>query len=281
LLRPDSGDDQGALEARQASGDIAKIGRVSETPKSVALLFSYEAAWLFETQPQGQDFRYIELAFETYSALRKLGLDVDIIAPEASFSDYKMIVAPSLPILTDALVERLANSTVPVLIGPRSGSKTADFAIPSELPPGPLQSVVPIKVTRVESLRPGLSRGENGANITRWFEHIETALTPDIELEDGTAMVFSNGNFRYLAAWPGSEFLLALLKRMTAKAKLDVVDLPQDIRIRKLGRICFAFNYGQQSISLSDFFAGAQNFEFIVGSNQLEAAGVCAWTLPR
>ena len=56
LLRPDSEDDQGALEARQASRDLAKIGPVSETPKSVALLFSYEAAWLFETQPQGQDF---------------------------------------------------------------------------------------------------------------------------------------------------------------------------------------------------------------------------------
>ncbi|MEH6701804.1 beta-galactosidase [Parasphingorhabdus sp.] len=281
LLRPDGEDDQGASEARQASGDIGKIGQIGETPKSVALLFSYEAAWLFQTQPQGQDFRYIELVFETYSALRKLGLDVDIIAPEASFSGYKMIVAPSLPILSDALVKRLAQSNVPVLLGPRSGSKTTDFAIPSELPPGPLQSVLPIKVARVESLRPGLSKGANSDNITRWFEHIETALMPAIALDDGTAMVFRNENISYLAAWPGNEFLQGLLRKMTIEAKLDIVVLPQDIRIRRAGDRCFAFNYGLETVSLSDIFAEAERLEFILGSCHVASAGVSAWKLSR
>lgn len=281
LLRPDGEDDQGAVEARQASSDIGTIGQIGETQKSVALLFSYEAAWLFQTQPQGQDFRYIELVFETYSALRKLGLDVDIIAPEASISGYKMIVAPSLPILTDALVKRLAQSDAPVLLGPRSGSKTADFAIPPELPPGPLQSVLPIKISRVESLRPGLSKGANSDNITRWFEHIETALTPEIALDDGTAMVFRREIIRYLAAWPSSEFLQGLLRKMTVEAELDTLVLPQDIRIRRAGDHCFAFNYGLETISLSDIFAEAERFEFILGSCHVASAGVSAWKSSR
>ena len=189
-----------------------------------------------------------------------------------------MIVAPSLPILTDALVKRLVQSNVPVLIGPRSGSKTVNFAIPAELPPGPLQRAIPIKVTRVESLRPGLSKGENDEDISRWFEHVETALTPDIELDDGTAMVFRSKNVRYLAAWPGSDFLRDLLRKMAGDAKLDFVVLPQDIRIRTAGGNRYAFNYGRESISLSDIFSKAENFEFILGSNEIDSAGVSAWT---
>ena len=43
-----------------------------------------------------------------------------------------------------------------IVFGPRTGSKTDAFQIPVTLPPGAnLQTVLPIKVVRAESRRPG------------------------------------------------------------------------------------------------------------------------------
>ena len=204
LLRPDNKEAPGAAEAKQAADDILAIGahNAAETCKSVALIFSYEAAWLFETQPQGQSFRYIELVFDMYSALRKLGLNIDIVCPESKLDGYKMIIVPSLPILDKKHLEHILQQNVPTLFGPRTGSKTVDFSIPSELPPGPLQSEIPLKVARVESLRTGWVEKGDGFSVTRWIEDVETQIPADIAIEDGRGILFSSKKARYLAAWP-------------------------------------------------------------------------------
>ena len=273
LLRPDSVDDIGAHEARAVAADLAVLGDLGPPPKSVALLFSYEAAWLFEAQPQGRSFRYMELVFEFYSALRRLGLDVDILPVDAPLDGYKMVVAPSLPILDPALVERLAGLGVPVLFGPRSGSRTADFQIPNGLPPGNLRSAVPITIPRVESLREGLIEQGNGFDITRWFEHVDTDLAAEEALTDGRGVVYANGSLRYLAGWPDEALLARLFARMASEASIETVDLPADLRLRRAGEMTFAFNYGPDSIDL----ATITDRPLIIGHGILPPAGVAAW----
>jgi beta-galactosidase len=274
LLRADRVDDVGAHEARHAASDIAKIGSVGAMPKSVALIFSYEAAWLFAAQPQGNSFIYIELVFAMYSALRQLGLDIDIVSPDSALEGYQMVVAPSLPIITEALIAQLGALTCPVLLGPRSGSKTATFAIPPNLPPGALQDLIPLKVTRVESLREGLSRAGNDFEVRRWFEHIETALAPETSLTDGRGVVFSYQNMRYLAAWPDSNLLADLLTKMADEAGLVVSHLPPDLRLRRTEGLTFVFNYGPDTLELGPSFGAP---DFIIGGAKLAAAAVSVW----
>ncbi len=273
LLRPDSVDDVGAHEARAAAADLAVLGDLGPPPKSVALLFSYEAAWLFDAQPQGRSFRYIELVFGMYSALRRLGLDVDILPVDAALDGYKMVVAPSLPILDPALVERLTGLGIPVLFGPRSGSRTVDFQIPDGLPPGALRCAIPITIPRVESLREGLVEQGNGFTITRWFEHVETDLAAQEVLTDGRGVVYANGSLRYLAGWPDEALLARLFERMASEAAIEIVDLPADLRLRRAGEVTFAFNYGPDPIDL----AVITDRPLIIGQTTLLSAGVGAW----
>jgi beta-galactosidase len=251
LLRPDSVDAPGAHEARAAAQDLAKLGDLGPPPKSVALLFSYEAAWLFDAQPQGRSFRYIELVFAFYTALRQFGLDIDILSPDAPLDGYAMIVVPSLPILDDALAVRLNTLDVPVLIGPRSGSRTADFQIPEELPPGALRAVLPITVSRVESLREGLVERGDGFEIARWFEHIDAAIEPDVALSDGRGVVYRAGGLRYVAGWPDSALLERLITQMTLEGGVATTVLPRDVRLRRAGNVTFAFNYGARSVDVT------------------------------
>jgi beta-galactosidase len=277
LLRPDSSDDVGAGEALRVSQDIGLIGVVGPPEKSVALVYSYEAEWVFRTQPQGASFRYPELAFNFYTALRRLGLSVDVVSPDADLSAYKMVIVPSLPILSEEIVAKLAALACPVLLGPRTGSKTPDFAIPPNLAPGPLQSVLPIRVVRVESLRDGLSNVGEGFEIRRWIEHVESDIAPEVATSDGIGLVYAIGSLRYLAAWPDLNLLTQLLSKMAGEGRVPATPLPADLRLRSAGNHRFAFNYGPDRIDLADILTGADAHIYLIGSNVLPPAGVAVW----
>ena len=79
-----------------------EIARLQETMSEnqgaakapVALVFDYASHWATAIQPQGQDFRYEELAFRWYEAVRKLGLDVDFVQPGAALGGYALVLVP-------------------------------------------------------------------------------------------------------------------------------------------------------------------------------------------
>ncbi|MGY6551317.1 MAG: beta-galactosidase [Erythrobacter sp.] len=248
LLRPDSSEAEAAAEVRTAARILADIGPQTCAAASAALVFSYEAAWVCDIQPQGESFRYLELVFEFYSALRSCGFDVDIVAPDADLSAYKMVWVPSLPVLPDGFVERLGKLACPVLLGPRTGSKTAHFAIPDGLAPGALQSLVPLKVARVESLRDGVAEQGDGWQIRRWREDIITDLAPDIIDEQGRGVLYRQGALRYLAAWPDRNLLRLLARRMADEAGIMVLDLPSPVRVRRSAAHEFTFNYSAEPV---------------------------------
>lgn len=278
LLRPDRVDDVGADEARAAAADIQMIGAVGPPPKSVALIYAYAADWVTDAQPQGKGFSALRLAFEYYSALRKLGLDVDIIAPSASLAGYQMVVIPCLPIVATDLAHRLEAFAGPVLIGARTGSKTSEFAVPDRLPPGPLQDWLGVKVTRVESLRDGCLLRGSDFNIAHWFEHIESVNLPLHSLENGKGVWFSNGDqAHYLACWPDAALLKHVLMQIAETAGITTTALAEDVRVRRIGEHWFAFNYGGFAAFFDPNAGEGSRYVPVVGEERLEAAGLSVW----
>ena len=275
LLRPDSEDAPAADEARQVRDVIGQIGAQRIAKAKVALVFSYEAAWMCGIQPQGQSFRYLELTYEWYSALRRRGLDVDIVSPEAALEHYSAVFIPTLPIVPEGFAEKLGALTCPVLIGPRSGSKTTSFSIPDRLAPGELTDLLGLTVTRVESLRNNISYTGNGYFVHRWLEEVFSELNPELTLDDGRGIVFAKASMRYCAAWPDRALLDLLVERIAGEAGLDLMDLPEGIRVRRTVTHLFAFNYAAHPIDVSALGLG----EPVVGSAQLEPAATSIWTL--
>jgi beta-galactosidase len=268
LLRPDSVDDVGADEARLAAADIKLLGPIGAAPESAALIFSYESDWVTKVQPQGHGFSALRLAFEFYTALRSLGLNVDIIAPDAPLDGYSIAVVPCLPILPDGLTDRLKAFDGPVVIGPRTGSKTQNFAIPDQLPPGDIQSILPLKVVRVESLRSGLESKGPGFTVRHWLEHVETALPASHSLDDGRGVVFASGKRRYVACWPDQ----ALLTDVLTSLMPGTHRIPDSLRLRHTDGLCFAFNYGTEALTLAPQ-------DFLLGGTDLPPAGVAVWRI--
>jgi beta-galactosidase len=248
LLRPDSSEAEAADEVRQAAAVLGGIGPQACATAPVALVFSYEAAWVIGIQPQGQSFRYLELVFETYSALRARGLDVDIVAPDADLTGYRMVLVPTLPIVPEGFAERLAALECPVLLGPRSGSKTASFAIPEGLAPGALRSLTGVTVTRVESLRDGVAESAEGFAVTRWREDLVGDLAPELVDDAGRAVVSYKDGVRYCAVWPDRALLAVLVERMASEAGVALLDCPEGIRVRRSEAQVFTFNYAAKGV---------------------------------
>ena len=278
LQTPDRKIDQGGLEAKDVAEELLRLTPHLEQPTRaapVALIFDYQSLWALETQPQGVDYNGLQLAFECYSALRSLALDVDIVPSNADLSAYRLVALPAMPLVTPALQAQLLASKAQVVLYPRTGSKLECFQIPQDLPPGPLQRLIDIRVTRVESLRPG---ADETASLQgklyrchRWRETLSlgSGVLPQALFADGTPAIARQGRVRYLAGWFSTELQRIVLECAAADAGIATERLPDAVRVRRRGDLLMAFNYGSKAHKL--VVPGAN---WLLGCSRLPAQGV-------
>ena len=268
----------GGHEAMAAGAALAEIGAMAPTSQApVALVYDYQASWVTRIQPQGVDFRYLELAFRWYEAARRLGLDIDFVRPGADLSGYKLVLVPSLPIVSDEAERAFAAADGVILFGPRTGSKTRHFAIPDGLPPGPLRALAGLRVVEVSSMRPGVRVAVSGAisgAAERWIEHVEAAGETIATFADGRAALVVQGRVHYLAFWPDHAALASAIALVVGKSGLATIELPDAVRLRRRGDLVFAFNYGE-----TPWQAPFRQTPF-QGASAVEPRGHAVWRLP-
>jgi beta-galactosidase len=250
LLRPDSTPAPGLAEAREAGETLASLGPLGAPLRHAALVFAYDGQWVTEVQPHGAGCHAVWPAFHCYSALRRLGLNVDIVPPDAPIDDYPLVVIPCMPIVPEALARALQSYRGQLVIGPRTGSRTEEFAIPPVLPPGDLARLIGGRVTMSESLRPDLVSEGAGWRIARWLDHLEGDAASEFVADDGRVAAWRHGNVRYCAAWPEGELINRLIAAAAGDAGLPVQPLPEGRRIRTTARHQFAFDYAAASVDI-------------------------------
>ncbi|MGB0906378.1 MAG: beta-galactosidase [Maricaulaceae bacterium] len=248
LQRPDGVTAPGGQEAADVAKEISEVPALETRPSSVGLVFDYQSAWAWDTQPQSQGFDYFRLVYEAYRALRRLGLSVDILPASCSdFGDKKLVLIPGLFAWTKALEDAIKGFDGQVLIGPRSGSKTSDFSIPKNLPPNIKDFAC--KVTAVDGLRPsGNVPLAKGGAFQIWREEIETGESIVETTKDGRPALIAKGNLHYLAGWPDDEAMARIIGDIAQKAGLETDILPQGYRRRDIGDFTLHMNYGPNPI---------------------------------
>jgi beta-galactosidase len=268
-------------EVRQCAQELKIVGAPKMRQAPVALLFDYQAQWMTDIQPQGRDFSYFELVLAFYGAARRLGLDVDVVAANTDLAGYEIVLAPSLPVLTEGTLAACLQSGAQCVFGPRTGAKSENFSSPETLPPSTLRDVLPLRIVRVESLRRGFKEPAGAFVVSRWLEHVESALAPRAKTDRGAGLWFSQKRMHYLACWPCATLLDRVLRECAAQTGLEALDLPLDVRLRARGDLQFAFNYGPETIDLSTCVPGAENLAYVLGAATLPPAGVAAWRRPN
>ena len=121
LLRPDNVATEVFGEIESVIKKLADAPAVSSIQAPVALLFDYDADFVWAAQPHGAGLSYFGLVFDWYRSLRKLGLSIDILpATDRDFEGYQLIVVPGMIHMPADLKNALSNTSSEVILGLRT-----------------------------------------------------------------------------------------------------------------------------------------------------------------
>ncbi|WP_171208144.1 MULTISPECIES: beta-galactosidase [unclassified Ruegeria] len=248
LLTPHDTEAPGMGEARQTAEDLARLGDTSVRPAKVAIVFDYASDWAWATQPQGAGFDYFRLVFSTYRALRRAGLSVDFVSTEnIPQKAYKLILAPGLASVDDALAARIANGCDLALFGPRSGAITPDFQIPAGGRPGLF--ALDCQVELVESLPPTVERPVTGGGAAQhWVERLSGTAPKLLEFEDGTPALMGNDDMWYLGCFPDEPLWDRVIALAAQATGLEIFPMPPGLRRRETARHEVLINYNDKAV---------------------------------
>ncbi|MEM7288857.1 MAG: beta-galactosidase, partial [Pseudomonadota bacterium] len=243
LLRPDGAETDALDELRKVFTELSEASEVNPFKAPVALVFDYDADFAWTTQPHGKSLSYFQLVFDTYRALRSLGMSIDIIPNSTrDFEGYRLVLAPGLMHMSDELKSALTQCNAITLLGPRSGSRTEEMQIPIPLPPS--ITGLDLVVEKVESLRPDMPIPlETGGHAIGYREFIETGETVFENTSDGAPILIGTDKLRYLAGILDQSALRRIFHSLLLEVKLEPLNLPDGVRVRETGSEIFWFNY--------------------------------------
>lgn len=246
MLRPDNADAPALIEARQVAEELGQAPDVSAPQAPVALIFDYDADFAWATQPHGKGLNYFQLVFNTYKALRKLGLSVDILrAQTRDFSGYRIVAAPGMIYMPQDLKSALACADAEVVLGPRTAARNADMVIPVPLPPD--MPGLDVTVSRVESMRSDMPMALKGdGHFVEYREELEGAAEVVMELAGGQPAVMRSQNLTYVGGWGDEIVLSRIFSELCSKAGIETLDLSEGVRCRDTSDHRIWTNYGTE-----------------------------------
>ena len=259
LLRVDDEPAPAWEEIVELNDEINAITTIEQVTSDVALIFDYPSQWAWEIQPQALNFDYFHEVFDTYSCLKKLGINVDICSSDdKKLNDYKIVFAPSL-FLTNNIIE---NCSAHLVLGPRFNSKTKDFQIPNPLPPN--VSGLNVVVERVETIRQNMSRRlKKPGSVVRWIEDISHDASVIEETECGDPIVLQQNNKTYLAGCLDQEAKKRLFKKLLKNQNIEFLEMPEGVRQRTTKNHRFIWNYSNESQNIDEIMLAPADVKII------------------
>ena len=249
LLRPDGVAAEAFGEAAQVMGELAEASNVAAAQAPVAIMFDYDADAMWTVQPHGAGLSYFGLVFDWYRACRKLGLSVDILPPDTrDFGGYALVLVPGMMHMPDDLKVALEAAAGQVVLGPRSGARSADFSIPTPLPPAWPGS--DLAVSRVQSMRPEMPLAvAGGGQIIGYFEELAGGAEVVMRTaSDAPVAVRCGTDVTYVAGWGDDSAHMRLITALVPALK--TMEMPEGIRRRATGTEVFWFNYTRHDVEI-------------------------------
>lgn len=220
-------------EVKQIGAEFEEAGKALDgtAPHAeVAILHTYDSRWAINFQRHSAAFDPVTELVAFYRPLREQTQSVDVISPDAPLDQYKLLVAPAMNVLPQAMADRLiayVKQGGNLVLGPRSGMKDEYDALQPERQPGPLAELLGGRVTQFYAIDTDVpvsgELGEGTANV--WAETLRPESNdtkvllrygPSNGWLDGQPAVLTRkvgkGSITYIGAWLDP----ALLSKLTA-----------------------------------------------------------------
>lgn len=260
LVGPDGEPVPVYAEAARAGVEFEKAAPVlagTQPVSEVALIHDYDSRWAIEFNPFSNRYEQMPLLIDYYRALREPTQAVDIVTPAMDLSRYKLVVAPSLNVVSEELAARLADYVRAgghLVLGPRTGMKDEFNALNRQRQPGPLLPAVGGRVEQfyalLDAVPVGGAWGEGTATV--WAERLDR-LAPDAEvvlrfgagndwLTDAPAAIrrrHGAGTITYLGSVLDTALMNQIARRWVREAGVStagVIEAPEGVKVsRRVG----------------------------------------------
>ncbi|WP_435159184.1 beta-galactosidase [Haladaptatus sp. DFWS20] len=284
LLEADGSPDRGYHEAVEVAEELFDLDPV-DAP--VAVLHDYENLWATDIQPHSPDWDYWAHLRAYYSAIRRHGVQADIVHPDTDLTDYSLVFAPAFH-LVDAGRAATLRSYVEngghVVFGARTGVKDRTNKLRDAPAPGPLAKLVGATVDQHESLPEQLQTRVEYAGKTYEYRTWAEWLTPDTASSIATydsdvaggrpAMTkreIGDGTVSYCGVWPQEDLADALVSNALDTADVSRTRrLPANVRVAHRDEYLWITNFGHESIDL----AVSSDADFVVGGKTVDGYDV-------
>lgn len=266
-------------EFQKGAAELDKVGdRLVNLQKNnrVALLFSHDSKHALDFMPYTQRDQYKD--FMMYDALYRQNIECDILPIDSpvmqDFSDYDMLVIPSLYVATDELLQKISDFVKnggEVVMLYKSGYTDFDNAVRTSIAPGPLADVCGFTYQEYSSINQlPLRANELGASdntVSTWMEFLQlTTAQPLATVEHPffgkwpciTENAYGKGHLTYIGTLPSTELLQKLIARAADRKRILTAErqfsFPIILRsgVNSLGKkihYIFNFSYEPQTIS--------------------------------
>jgi beta-galactosidase len=145
-------------EAAQVAKEYRGLESVlrGTAPRSkVAFVYDYDSLWALRIQPGYAGNTYGAAIRRYYDALFRAGVNVDVVPPGADLSGYKLVLAPDLFVLPDAIARKLVafvEAGGVLLADARTGVKDETNLVHPTTLPGLLAPALGIEIDEYEGL---------------------------------------------------------------------------------------------------------------------------------
>lgn len=145
-------------EIKRMGAEIKEIGDEilgAQKKSQVAMLLSYDSRFAFQIQQNNPRFQYPEHFHQIYRAFYHQHASIDIAAPNADLSSYKLVIAPALHLVTDVIaknLKRYVQAGGVLVVSQRSGVKDESNAVVNQRLPGLLAEICGVEVEEYDSL---------------------------------------------------------------------------------------------------------------------------------
>ena len=234
-------------EVEQLGDDLVKLGRVrgSTVKARVAILWDWESFWAqdLEWRPS-VDLRHRERIEAYYSALWRMGVTVDFAHPESDLSQYDVVIAPSLYLVTQRGGESMAQyvrNGGRLLVSFGSGLVDANDAVHAGGYLGPLRAPLGLAIEELLPFPAGEQATlDTGGSGSVWADDIQLgSATPVAVFADGRATGmpaitrndFGSGTAWYVATSPDGATLQGLLRTILTEAAAPFETTPAGVEV--------------------------------------------------
>jgi beta-galactosidase len=145
-------------EVKQIGTEFEKVAPVlagTTVRSQVAVLQDYSSRWAINWQRHNKAFDPVDALLSYYAPLHKLAGSVDVVADTAPLTQYKLVVAPALNVLTPEAAKNLeayVRAGGNLVLGQRSAMKDEDNSLFPERQPGPLAAMLGARVEQFYAL---------------------------------------------------------------------------------------------------------------------------------